>query len=53
MQVCLSVLMDLIEEIYVAPTAPSWIRDIVESIINKFGLKKPVVQSALSAVPVY
>lgn len=43
----------LIQEVYVSPTAPSWLRDLVEKVVFKFGLKKPVVQSALSAVPVY
>lgn len=43
----------LIDRIYVSPDAPSWIGSIVKSITGKYGLKKEVVQSILSARPLY
>lgn len=47
-------LNDLIEAVYVAPTAPSWFRDLVAAITGKFGLAhKPVIRSSLGQDPVY
>jgi hypothetical protein len=34
----------LIERIYVAPTCPSYVRPVVESVVKKFGLSKEVIQ---------
>lgn len=42
-----------LDEIYVSPTAPNWFSELVRSIVSKYNLKIPVVQSALSATPVY
>lgn len=45
---------DLIETVYVAPTAPNWFRDLVEAVTRKYGLiNKPIVRSSLDADPVY
>lgn len=35
----------LIEHVYISPYSPKWIRDIVEGINEKFGLKKEIVHS--------
>lgn len=43
----------LIEAVYVSPTAPSWFTDVVTSVIKKYGFKFPVIQSDLSKNPVY
>lgn len=51
----LSVLINLevlIERIYVAPTAPPWILELLRSLLNKYNLSKDVVQSSLSSVPI-
>jgi len=43
----------LIEQIYLAPTCPSWIKKIVESVLERYGItNKPVVQSNLYQGPV-
>jgi hypothetical protein len=45
---------ELIEAVYVAPTAPDWFRNLVEAITRKYGLiDKPIVRSSLDADPVY
>jgi hypothetical protein len=45
---------DLIEAVYVAPTAPPWFRDLVEAVSGKYDLTdKPIVRSSLDADPVY
>jgi hypothetical protein len=44
-------LVELIEKIYIAPTAASWFRDVVKSITAKYGIDLPVVQSALDQKP--
>ena len=43
----------LIKCVYVAPTAPRWIAELVTSVIQKFDVKKDVVQSDLASTPVY
>jgi hypothetical protein len=43
----------LIENIYVAPTSPSWFKELVEALSNKYGVRKNVVQSALDWKPIY
>ncbi|MDD4439562.1 MAG: DUF2971 domain-containing protein [Tissierellia bacterium] len=43
----------LIEKVYIAPTSPSWIFDLVSSIIKKYGFNFEVLQSKLSETPVY
>lgn len=46
-------LTDLAEAVYVSPTAPSWFPKLMEHVVTKYGLNKPVVQSSLNADPVY
>lgn len=43
----------LIQEIYVAPTSPTWVKKLVKSLMIRFGLDQPVKQSDLASVPVY
>jgi hypothetical protein len=38
----------LVERVYVAPTAPSWVRELIESLLKRFGYPISVVQSKLS-----
>lgn len=43
----------LIENVYVSPTAPAWLADLVESVMLKYGISKPVKYSHLNDKPVY
>lgn len=43
----------LVEGVYVAPTAPAWIRELIESLLRRFGYAVPVVQSSLSEAAFY
>lgn len=43
----------LIERVYVAPGAATWLRDLVASVALRFGLDAEIVQSRLDADPVY
>jgi hypothetical protein len=38
----------LVERVYLAPTAPRWLRDLIESLLKRFGHLIPVVQSSLA-----
>lgn len=40
-------LNQLIESIYIAPTSPTWFKETVESVLKKYGIHKPVIQSSL------
>lgn len=52
--ICVNVDPDLlIERIYVAPTAPEWISDLVRSVTRKYGLDVEVVHSTLACRPLY
>ena len=42
----------LIEKIFVSPTAKEWFKDLAESVVKKYKLKKVVKQSDLSKDPV-
>ncbi|MCH7647093.1 MAG: hypothetical protein IIA83_00590 [Thaumarchaeota archaeon] len=44
-------LQELIEEIRTAPTAPDWFKNIVQTLMTKFDLNKPVVNSELDEKP--
>jgi hypothetical protein len=45
---------DLIETVYVAPTAPDWFRDLVAAVTAKYGFAhKPIMHSTLGQDPVY
>lgn len=43
----------LINSVYVAPTSPSWLRDLVEAVCRKYGYNWVVAKSSLEAEPVY
>ena len=43
----------LVDKIYVAPSAPVWIKNLVHSVSVKYGLDKEVVQSDLASRPPY
>ncbi len=43
----------LIERVYLAPAAPRWLHEVVESVASKYGLSKPVHQSDLNRDPVF
>jgi hypothetical protein len=43
----------LIQTIYLAPTSPAWVKELLQSLVTKFGLEKPILQSDLASVPVY
>jgi len=43
----------LIDNIYLAPTSPKWLLELVKSITKKYKLDKDVLQSSLDDVPVY
>jgi len=42
---------ELIEKISISPRAPSWFGQLVESIIKRFGINCPVIQSSLADSP--
>lgn len=44
---------DLIQEVYVSPTAQAWFRDLVESVTRRYNLKCPVLKSNLYDDPVW
>jgi hypothetical protein len=45
---------DLIETVYVAPTAPDWFRNLVEAVTHKYDLlEKPIIRSSLDIDPVF
>jgi hypothetical protein len=44
---------NLIENIYVAPTAPTWFLDVVKSIVHKYVPLKPVLQSTIDVEPIF
>ena len=43
----------LIERIYLAPTAPHWVRELIDSLLKRFGHAIPVVQSSLAETAFY
>lgn len=43
----------LIEKVYVAPYAPKWFGDLVESVVKTYHLSKPVVKSSLDDEPIF
>jgi hypothetical protein len=42
---------DLIEEVVIAPMAQSWTKDLVERVLKRYGLQKPVRESELLVAP--
>ena len=43
----------LVERVHIAPTAPNWVRELIDSLIKRFGYTIPVVQSSLAEAPFY
>lgn len=43
----------LIENLYVSPYAPQWFYDVIQSVLDKYGLKKSILQSQMNATPFY
>jgi len=43
----------LVDKIYVAPTSPKWLFELVKSVTKTYKLDKGVLQSTLDDVPVY
>jgi hypothetical protein len=43
----------LIENIYVSPTAPSWIFEVIRAVTNRFGINREAIQSNLASTPLY
>lgn len=43
----------LLEKVYLAPTSPKWLNELVNSVISKYKLDKEVFQSSLNGNPVY
>jgi len=41
----------LIEKVIVSPTAEPWFEELVKSVADHYGLKKPIVPSSLSIKP--
>jgi len=44
-------LEDLIEGVYVAPTAPTWFRKVVQAVTRKYGLAHKTSHSSLDEAP--
>jgi hypothetical protein len=45
---------DLIEAIFVAPDAEPWFRDLVESVMKRYGFERPVIaESTIAGIPFY
>jgi hypothetical protein len=44
---------ELIEQVYVAPTAPGWFRELVQQVSSRYGPQKPILQSSLDAEPFF
>lgn len=42
----------LIEQIFVAPTTEKWIKELLISVTQKYGIDKPIEQSSLDASPI-
>jgi hypothetical protein len=43
----------LVENVYIAPTCQPWIKSLIESILDKYELKRAVKQSSLAVDPVW
>lgn len=42
----------LIDQVIIAPDSPEWIKDLLESIMEKYGIQKKVVLSSLDKSPI-
>jgi hypothetical protein len=46
-------LKELIHQIYLAPTCSNWLKELVESIVELYGIEVQVVRSSLDDSPIY
>jgi len=46
-------LAELVKSVYVAPMAPSWLRDLIEAVCRKYGQGWNVTKSSIDVEPVY
>lgn len=46
-------LEELIEDIYIPPTAQAWFKDLVVSVLKRYNLNKNVIQSDLNSKPLF
>ena len=46
-------LKELIDSIYVSPSAPGWLHSLVQSVVKKYELDVEVHQSKLNESPIY
>ncbi len=46
-------LEDLVEGVYVAPSAPNWFREVVEAVTREYGLAHKPIRSSLDEKPLY
>jgi len=46
-------LYNLIQRVYISPTAPTWFTDLVKEVVLKYGYYFEVVQSKLNKDPIY
>ena len=44
---------ELVQEVYVAPSAPGWFASLVELVVRRYDLQVKVTQSSLDQAPVY
>lgn len=43
----------LVENVYLSPTSPAWLVEVVQAVLNRFDMRRTVVRSALDADPVF
>lgn len=43
----------LIAAIYISPYAPRWFEDVVDNVVKKYELDKPIFHSEMAAIPFY
>ena len=46
-------LQQLVERVYISPTASPWFEDVINYLVNANNLKVPVMKSSLAATPLY
>jgi hypothetical protein len=46
-------LSELVGTVYVAPNSPSWYKELVNRVMNRYGIEVPVLQSELDKVPFF
>jgi hypothetical protein len=43
----------LVEQVFVSPTSPAWIRKLVQAVLDRYGLKVAAIQSGILTGPSY